>query len=117
MRTHADNADLTCVCPLTDAQRERLVAAMAEVERLLVASMVTVGSSDPRHPDARSCLRACFGELGRRFDRGFDPELSRPVADAEMSPPAGLFLVALLPGEPVGCGALRFHEKELETGA
>ena len=26
-----------------------------------------------------------------------------------MTPPAGLFLVATLHGEPVGCGALKFH--------
>ena len=26
-----------------------------------------------------------------------------------MSPPAGLFLLATLHGEPVGCGALKFH--------
>jgi ribosomal protein S18 acetylase RimI-like enzyme len=83
---------------------------MADVERLLAASMVTVSPADSRHPDARSCLRAYFAELGRRFSAGFDPELSTPVADVEMRPPAGLFLLASLHGEPVGCGALRFHE-------
>jgi DNA-binding MarR family transcriptional regulator/GNAT superfamily N-acetyltransferase len=108
----SDDAAQAILGPLTGAQRERLVAAMAEVERLLVASMVGVGVCDPRHPDARSCLRAYFSELGRRFDRGFDPELSSPVADAEMRPPAGLFLLASLHGEPVGCGALRFDGSE-----
>jgi DNA-binding MarR family transcriptional regulator/GNAT superfamily N-acetyltransferase len=98
--------------PLTAGQRERLVAAMAEVERLLVASMVTVSPADPRHPAARSCVRAYFAELGRRFDDGFVPDRSSPVADAEMRPPAGLFLVASLHGEPVGCGALRLHGAE-----
>ena len=53
------------------------------------------------------CLREYFAELGRRFDRGFDPSLSR-VADAgEFSPPGGTFLVARLHGEPIGCGALK----------
>ena len=33
---------------------------------------------------------------------------SRP-ATHELRPPAGLFLVATLRGEPVGCGALKFH--------
>jgi len=74
--------------------------------------MVAIGTADPRHSDARTCLRAYFGELGQRFDRGFDPELSTHVADAEMSPPNGLFLLASLHGEPVGCGALRFHRSE-----
>jgi DNA-binding MarR family transcriptional regulator/GNAT superfamily N-acetyltransferase len=98
--------------PLTMQQRDRLVAAMADVERLLLASMVIVRPADPRHPDARSCLRAYFGELARRFDTGFDPELSNPAADAETSPPAGFFLVASLRGEPVGCGAVKFHGTE-----
>jgi DNA-binding MarR family transcriptional regulator/GNAT superfamily N-acetyltransferase len=108
----SDEAARGILGPLTGPQRERLVAAMAEVERLLVASKVDISLADPRHVDARRCLRAYFGELGRRFDQGFDPELSSHVADAEMSPPAGLFLVASLHGEPVGCGALRFHGGE-----
>jgi ribosomal protein S18 acetylase RimI-like enzyme len=29
-----------------------------------------------------------------------------------MRPPNGLFLVAMLDGEPVGCGALKFHGDE-----
>jgi DNA-binding MarR family transcriptional regulator len=112
LERRSDEAAQAILGPLTSGQRQRLVAAMAEVERLLVASMVTVSPADSRHPDARSCLRAYFAELGRRFSDGFDPDLSTPVADVEMSPPAGLFLLASLHGEPVGCGALRFHENE-----
>ena len=37
-----------------------------------------------------------------------ETELGSPVADAEMTRPAGLLLVASLHGEPVGCGALIF---------
>jgi DNA-binding MarR family transcriptional regulator/GNAT superfamily N-acetyltransferase len=108
----SDEAARAILGPLTGAQRERLVAAMAEVERLLVASMVDISPADPRHVDARTCLRAYFGELAGRFDHGFDPERSSHVADADMSPPSGLFLVASLHGEPVGCGALRFRDGE-----
>jgi len=108
----SDEAARAILGPLTGAQRERLVAAMAEVERLLVASMVDISPADPRHVDARTCLRAYFGELAGRFDHGFDPERSSHVADAEMRPPSGLFLVAALYGEPVGCGALRFRDGE-----
>ncbi len=82
---------------------------MAEEERLLAASMVEISVSDPGHPDARSCLRAYFSELGSRFDDGFDPELGISASDAEMRLPAGLFLLARLREEPVGCGALKFH--------
>jgi DNA-binding MarR family transcriptional regulator/predicted N-acetyltransferase YhbS len=96
--------------PLTDGQRARLVTAMAEVERLLVASTVKISARDPRDPAARACLRAYFAELERRFEHGFDPELGLPAGDEELTPPAGLLLVATLHDEPAGCGALIFHD-------
>jgi GNAT superfamily N-acetyltransferase len=85
---------------------------MAEVERLMVASMVQIEVRDPRHHDARTCLRAYFDELGRRFDDGYDPSRGVSASDDEMTPPAGLFLLAVLHDEPVGCGALKFHDRE-----
>jgi DNA-binding MarR family transcriptional regulator/GNAT superfamily N-acetyltransferase len=106
----SDDAAAALLGPLTGAQRQRLVAAMAEVERLLVSSAVRIASCDPSHPDARHCLRSYLGELARRFDGGFDPALSISAADRELRPPAGLFLVATLHGEPAGCGALKFHD-------
>jgi DNA-binding MarR family transcriptional regulator/GNAT superfamily N-acetyltransferase len=105
----SDQAAASLLGPLTTRQRGRLVSAMAEVERLLTASAIEVGERDPRDPGARHCLRAYVGELADRFDGGFDPERSISAADHEMTPPAGLFLVATLHGEPVGCGALKFH--------
>ena len=96
--------------PLSDRQRARLVTAMAEVERLLTASAIQVGVSDPRHPPARACMQAYFEELARRFDDGFDPARSISADDEELSPPAGLLLLATLHGEPVGIGALKFHD-------
>ena len=105
----SDQAAASLLGPLSPPQRGRLVTAMAEVERLLTASAVRVGVRDPRHPDARRCLRGYVEELAGRFDGGFDPALSISAADHEMTPPAGLFLVAALHGEPVGCGALKFH--------
>jgi GNAT superfamily N-acetyltransferase/DNA-binding MarR family transcriptional regulator len=105
----SDDAAVAILEPLSARQRARLVAAMAEVERLLVASAVQVTEYDPRHPDARACLRAYFTELSRRFDGGFDPARSISADDEELTPPAGLLLVATRHGEPVGCGALKFH--------
>jgi DNA-binding MarR family transcriptional regulator/GNAT superfamily N-acetyltransferase len=93
---------------LSDHQRDRLVAAMAEVERLFVASQVHIEVVDPTHPHARHCMRAYFAELAQRFDNGFDPARSLPVDDAALRPPAGLLLVATLHGEPVGTGSLKF---------
>jgi DNA-binding MarR family transcriptional regulator/GNAT superfamily N-acetyltransferase len=106
----SDDAAASILRPLSASQRSRLVTAMAEVERLLVASMIRVSTCDPRHPDARWCLRSYFSELARRFDGGFDPVRSVPADDEELTPPAGLLLLATLHGEPVGCGALKFHD-------
>jgi DNA-binding MarR family transcriptional regulator/GNAT superfamily N-acetyltransferase len=98
--------------PLTERQQTRLLGAMAEVEGLLLASMIEVAPEDPGTPAGRWCIAEYFGELSRRFEAGFDPVRSRPVADTELLPPAGLLLVATLRGEPVGCGGLRFHGLE-----
>jgi DNA-binding MarR family transcriptional regulator/ribosomal protein S18 acetylase RimI-like enzyme len=105
----ADEVAAGILGPLTGRQRTRLVTAMAEVERLLVASSVLVSVSHPAEPAARACLRAYFGELAQRFEQGFDPALGLPADDHELVPPAGLLLVATLHGEPAGCGALMFH--------
>jgi GNAT superfamily N-acetyltransferase/DNA-binding MarR family transcriptional regulator len=106
----ADGAAASILRPLSGSQRDRLVSAMAEVERLLVASAVEVSVRDPADPAARACVRAYVEELGRRFDAGFNPARSLPAADQEMSPPAGVFLVATLHSEAVGCGGLKFHD-------
>jgi DNA-binding MarR family transcriptional regulator/GNAT superfamily N-acetyltransferase len=105
----SDDAAASILGPLSARQRDRLVTAMAEIERLLLASAVQVSACDPRHPDARQAVRAYIGELSDRFDGGFDPGRSISAADDELSPPAGLFLIATLHCEPVGCGALKFH--------
>ena len=105
----SDDVAVSILSPLTGGQRERLVAAMAEVERLLVASMVRVDAVHPRHPAGQACLRAYFAELARRFDDGFDPALSISAGEDELRPPAGLLLVATLHDQAVGCGALKLH--------
>ena len=105
----SDEAAAGILEPLRARQRERLVTAMAEVERLLAASAVRVTGCDPRHPGARRAVRAYVTELADRFEAGFDPALSISATDDEMSPPAGLFLLATLHGEPAGCGALKFR--------
>lgn len=107
---HSDDLAVSILQPLNGRQRDRLITAMIEVERLLVASMVRVTVLDPRRPEARHCLEACVAELAHRFDGGFDPARSIPAGDDDLSPPAGLFLVAILHGEPVGCGGLKLHE-------
>ena len=94
--------------PLDDHRRARLVEAMNEVERLLTAPLVAIDVLDPDAPAARACLAAYAAELARRFESGFDPRRNPLPAD-EVRPPSGLFLVATLHDEPVGCGALKLH--------
>jgi DNA-binding MarR family transcriptional regulator/GNAT superfamily N-acetyltransferase len=105
----SDEAAMSILRPLSARQRARLVTAMAEVERLLVAATIGIRVCDPRHPDARASLRAYQGELARRFEGGFDPARTLPTGDDDLTAPAGLLLVATLHGDAVGCGALRFH--------
>ncbi|MFI5909754.1 MarR family winged helix-turn-helix transcriptional regulator [Dactylosporangium sp. NPDC051541] len=109
LESRSDELAVSILRPLSERQRERLVEAMGEVERLLTASMVTVAPSDPRHPHARHCIRAYYEELAGRFDGGFDPVRSISAGDDELTAPAGVLLVATLHGAPVGCGALKFH--------
>lgn len=97
------------LAPLDDGRRARLVSAMAEVDRLLTAAAVRIEECDPRDPRAEIALAAYAQELDQRFDGGF----VRPAGDAErLTPPAGLFLVAVLGEETVGCGGLAFVDGE-----
>ncbi|HEY3484424.1 MAG TPA: MarR family winged helix-turn-helix transcriptional regulator [Ilumatobacteraceae bacterium] len=99
---------------LAPDQRERLVTAMHDVERLLTAATVEIDVVDPEDPRAQHCLRSYFGELDERFRAGFDPRATRGTDPSEWRAPAGRFLMATLWDEPVGCGAVRFHDDVAE---
>jgi DNA-binding MarR family transcriptional regulator/ribosomal protein S18 acetylase RimI-like enzyme len=108
----SDELAESLLAPLSGSQRERLVTAMSDVERLLTAGMVQVEARDPADPQAQHCLREYALELDRRFATGFDVRQSRFVEAQDMRPPKGLVLVASMASEPVGCGVLRFHDGE-----
>ena len=99
------------LAPLTGRQRDRLVEAMGTVERLLTASLVEIGVSEPFGEAAQFCLTSYFSELETRFDGGFDTAGGLAGASAYAAP-GGLLLVARLRDEPVGCGALCFMDGE-----
>jgi DNA-binding MarR family transcriptional regulator/N-acetylglutamate synthase-like GNAT family acetyltransferase len=107
MDRRSDQVAEDVLSPLTDSQRERLVAAMAEVQRLLQAAGARIERVDPASREARWCVSQYFAELAKRFENGFDPGQTLPADDAEMRPPRGAFLVASVDGEPVACGALK----------
>ena len=108
----ADDRALSILGPLDERQRTRLVRAMEEVERLLLASSITIEPEDPTTDDARWCIEQYFAELEQRFDGGFDPARSIPADPAELTPPSGLQLVARRREQPLGCGALKLHGDE-----
>jgi DNA-binding MarR family transcriptional regulator/GNAT superfamily N-acetyltransferase len=93
--------------PLDEARRERLVTAMGEVERLIQSASVSVAPESPASADARWCLAEYFHELEARFDGGFDAEKENSACLDEMTPPKGLFVVARLQGDAVGCGGFK----------
>jgi DNA-binding MarR family transcriptional regulator len=93
--------------PLSGTQREKLLAAMATVERLLTAGLVEIAPLDPGHDDAAYCLGEYYKELDARFEGGFDLSQSLPIDDAT-------FLVARLRGEPVGCGAIKLADSYIK---
>ena len=97
------------LAPLSSQQRERLVAAMRDVERLLTSASVEITAVDPEHRDARYCLAEYVAELNRRSDRGFDPSVGATALPREVRPPVGQFFVVYLRGEPIGCGAVKHH--------
>jgi DNA-binding MarR family transcriptional regulator/ribosomal protein S18 acetylase RimI-like enzyme len=98
--------------PLDERQRTKLADAAETVRRLLEASLITVAPEPAGSADARWCIAQYFEELGRRFEKGFDPARSIPAAEADMTPPHGVLLVARLRERPIGCGALKFHDAE-----
>jgi DNA-binding MarR family transcriptional regulator/GNAT superfamily N-acetyltransferase len=107
MNARSDDAAALLLDSLSAAHRERLVAAMAEVQRLLQLAALHIERVPPDSDDARECVRRYFGELERRFDDGFDPDASLAAEDDALVPPRGAFLVASVDGEPLACGALK----------
>jgi DNA-binding MarR family transcriptional regulator/GNAT superfamily N-acetyltransferase len=105
----SDELAESLIAPLNVKQRERLVSAMHDVERLLTSASVQIKAVDPEHRDALYCLAEYVAELNRRSQRGFDPSVGATALPHEVRRPAGEFFVAYLQGEAVGCGAVKHH--------
>ena len=103
----SDNLAASMLASLDASEQGRLLTAMGEVERLMRAASITVAAEAPDSADARRCLDAYFRELDARFEGGFDAAADRSARPEDMTPPAGLFVVARLDGEAVGCGGFK----------
>jgi DNA-binding MarR family transcriptional regulator/GNAT superfamily N-acetyltransferase len=107
MNQRSDRAAATLLDGLPAAQRGRLVTAMSEVYRLLRLAGLEILRVDPADSGARWCVAQYYDELDRRFESGFDPAASLPAEDAELVPPRGAFLMAVVDANPVACGAVK----------
>ncbi len=108
----SDELAASMLATLDERRRQQLLEGMATVDRLLTAGMVTIDVADPRGEDAKFCMESYFSELDSRFEDGFEQGLSTSVDYAEFAEPTGLLLVARLGDDPIGCGALKFHERQ-----
>ena len=107
----SDNLAASMLEPLNSSEQSRLLAAMGEVERLIRAASVTVSHDPLDGADARRCLDAYFRELAARFESGFDAHADASASLADMTPPSGLFVIARLDGEAIGCGGFKRVDK------
>jgi DNA-binding MarR family transcriptional regulator/GNAT superfamily N-acetyltransferase len=106
----SDELAASLLDPLQPADREQLITAMRTVKRLLTAGEIEIRRVNPAETDAQRCIAAYVAELNRRSERGFDPAKGVSAEPHEMTPPAGLFLVAYRRGDAVGCGGVKHHE-------
>lgn len=114
--TLSDDLARSILSGLNNGQRDRLVAAMTDVERLIRAAGVTIGQEPAHSDDAQYCLTEYRNELAIRLEDGFDPANGNNLTVEEMTPPDGYLLLARLDGRPIGCGALkRLEAKEGEV--
>ena len=109
----SDELARSILAPLDAAQRGRLLGAMSEVEKLVRAASVEVRQATPSGSEGSWCLAEYYRELAARFESGFDPALGNSNGDEELTPPAGLFVVASLDAEPIGCGGLKFESASM----
>jgi DNA-binding MarR family transcriptional regulator/GNAT superfamily N-acetyltransferase len=107
----SDNLAESMLDPLDASERNRLLAAMGEVERLIRAASVEVAAEPPDTADARLCLSTYFRELAGRFESGFDAGADDSAHVEDMTPPTGVFVIARLDGDAVGCGGFKRVDK------
>jgi DNA-binding MarR family transcriptional regulator len=106
----SDALAASMLAPLGTDERERLLAAMTEIERLIRAGPIDVRVVSPNSTAVQRCLAAYFQELEVRC--GFNPGKG-DAAPEEMTPPNGFFVLARIDGQVVGCGGLRRINKRV----
>ena len=105
----SDELAASILDPLEPSDRQELITAMRTVKRLLTAGEIDIRRVHPAGADARRCIAAYVAELNRRSNKGYDPAAGVSAEPHEMTPPAGLFLVAYRHGDAVACGGVKHH--------
>ncbi|WP_278236990.1 bifunctional helix-turn-helix transcriptional regulator/GNAT family N-acetyltransferase [Isoptericola sp. AK164] len=97
------------VDPLTERQRARLSAALAEADLLVRAATVELETVAPTAPLARRAVAAYLTEVGTRIGGAgtFDVEAELAADAGRLAPPHGAFVVATSAGAPVACGGVQ----------
>ena len=98
LEVRSDDLAERLVAPLTERQRERLVAALGTADLLVRAATVSLREVDPTGPLAARAVGHYLAELDDRFPDGFDPGTPAPL---------DTFTVATSDGAPVACGGLQ----------
>lgn len=80
---------------------------MSKDSQIPVHSGYQIAPADPTSDAALYCLGEYYAELARRFDQGFDVNLSRDPDAAAMRHPQGSFLIAMADAAPLGCVGLK----------
>jgi DNA-binding MarR family transcriptional regulator/N-acetylglutamate synthase-like GNAT family acetyltransferase len=104
LERRSDDQARLIVDPLTERQRERLARALREADLLVRAATVSFEPADLGSPVGQDVVGRYFAEIGRRF--GFDPSGETEKDSKLLTPPTGVFVVAVSDGEPVACGGL-----------
>jgi DNA-binding MarR family transcriptional regulator/GNAT superfamily N-acetyltransferase len=108
----SDDLATSILAPLEAPERDELLAAMRTVRRLLTTAEVEIRRADAAGADAQRCINAYVAELNRRSDVPYDPARGVSADPHEMTPPAGLFLLAYRHGEAIGCGGVKHRAGE-----
>jgi DNA-binding MarR family transcriptional regulator/predicted GNAT family N-acyltransferase len=92
--------------PLSDAQQQRLAAALATAEKLLTAATIRFEEIDVTSDLARSAISHYFAELDARFPGGFDGDAYFDEDAISMRPPRGHFIILRSDTRTLGCGGV-----------
>jgi DNA-binding MarR family transcriptional regulator len=89
------------------SQNDALLSAMDLVATVLGRDQIEITIEDPNDPRIQSCVQAYYDEISEIFGTRFDPVLGGDPEAEAMTPPRGVFLLAMSDGLPIGCCALK----------